>query len=53
MCHNGRRSRNIGEELIKKGFGNLINLKGGVDQWADDIDKSMPKSGMKEIIENS
>jgi monothiol glutaredoxin len=53
VCHNGRRSRHIGEELIKKGFDNLINLKGGVDQWADDIDKSMPKYGMKEIIENS
>jgi rhodanese-related sulfurtransferase len=53
VCHNGRRSRHIGEELIKKGFRNLINLKGGVDQWADDIDKSMPKYGMKEIIENS
>ncbi len=53
VCHNGRRSRQIGEELIKKGFDNLINLKGGVDQWADDIDKSMPKYGMKEIIENS
>ena len=53
VCHNGRRSRHIGEELIKKGFDNLINLKGGVDQWADDIDMSMPKYGMKEIIENS
>ena len=53
VCHNGRRSRHIGEELIKNGFNNLINLKGGVDQWADDIDKSMPKYGMKEIIENS
>ena len=53
VCHNGRRSRHIGEELIKNGFDNLINLKGGVDQWADDIDVSMPKYGMKEIIENS
>ena len=53
VCHNGRRSRHIGEELIKKGFDNLINLKGGVDQWADDIDVSMPKYGMKEMIENS
>lgn len=53
ICHNGRRSRHIGEELINMGFDNVINLKGGVDQWADDIDKSMPKYGMKEIIENS
>ena len=53
MCHNGRRSRIIGEELINMGFNNVINLKGGVDQWADDIDTSMPTSGMKEIIENS
>ena len=53
VCHNGRRSLNIGLELIEKGFENVINLKGGVDQWADDIDTSMTKYGMKEILENS
>ena len=53
ICHNGRRSLHIGLELIEKGFDNVINLKGGVDQWADDIDTSMTKCGMKEILENS
>ena len=53
VCHNGRRSREIGKDLIDLGFNNVINLKGGIDQWADDIDNSMPKYGMKEIIENS
>ena len=53
VCHNGRRSFHIGIMLIKEGFSNVINLKGGVDQWADDIDTSMTKYGMKEIIENS
>jgi len=53
ICHNGRRSLHIGLELIEKGFDNVINLKGGVDQWADDIDTSMTKYGMKEILENS
>ena len=53
ICHNGRRSLHIGLELIEKGFDNVINLKGGVDQWADDIDISMTKYGMKEILENS
>ena len=53
ICHNGRRSLHVGLEFIKKGFNNVINLKGGVDQWADDIDNSMAKYGMKEIIENS
>jgi rhodanese-related sulfurtransferase len=53
ICHNGRRSLYIGLELIEKGFDNVINLKGGVDQWADDIDTSMTKYGMKEILENS
>ena len=53
VCHNGRRSLNIGLELIGKGYDNVINLKGGVDQWADDIDTSMTKYGMKEILENS
>ena len=49
ICHNGRRSLNIGLELITKGFDNVINLKGGVDQWADDIDNTMAKYGIKEI----
>ena len=49
ICHNGRRSLNIGLELIDKGFNNVINLKGG----ADDIDNTMAKYGIKEIIENS
>ena len=53
ICHNGRRSLHIGLELIEKGFDNVINLTGGVDQWADDIDTSMTKYGMKEILENS
>ena len=53
ICHNGRRSLNIGLELITKGFDNVINLKGGVDQSADDIDNTMAKYGIKEIIENS
>ena len=53
ICHTGRRSLHIGLELIEKGFDNVINLKGGVDQWADDIDTSMTKYGMKEILENS
>ena len=53
ICHNGRRSLNIGLELIDKGFNNVINLKGWVDQWADDIDNTMAKYGIKEIIENS
>ena len=53
ICHNGRRSLNIGLELISKGYDNVVNLKGGVDQWADDIDNTMARYGIKEIIENS
>ena len=41
ICHHGIRSRQIGYYLEQAGFGNIINLKGGVDAWAKVIDKTM------------
>ena len=42
ICHHGIRSRAAGIYLEKHGFKNVINLKGGIDAWAKDIDPSMP-----------
>lgn len=42
ICHHGIRSRMIGRFLESQGFGNVINLSGGVDAWAHEVDHRMP-----------
>lgn len=42
-CRSGKRSGAIIEALSSQGYTNLINLKGGILAWADEIDPSMPK----------
>jgi len=41
ICHHGIRSRAICHFLESNGFSNLINLAGGVDAWAKDVDAQM------------
>jgi rhodanese-related sulfurtransferase len=41
ICHHGIRSRQVGMFLLQKGFQHLINLEGGVDAWARDVDVEM------------
>ena len=42
ICHHGIRSRAAAIYLEQHGFQKVINLKGGIDAWAKDIDPSMP-----------
>ena len=42
ICHHGIRSRQVCRYLESQGFDNLINLSGGVDAWARDVDRLMP-----------
>jgi len=42
ICHHGIRSRLMCRFLESHGFSNLINLSGGVDAWARDVDRQMP-----------
>ena len=42
ICHHGIRSRRVGQYLQQAGFGNIINLSGGVAQWAKTVDQNMP-----------
>ncbi len=43
-CRSGKRSTTAILELQKKhGYQNLINLKGGILAWADEIDPSLPR----------
>ncbi len=42
-CHTGVRSASVCSFLADKGFKNLINLKGGIDAWAIEVDPSVPR----------
>jgi len=42
-CRSGKRSADAAEFLRKAGFRKIWNLKGGILQWADEVDPSMPK----------
>ena len=42
MCRSGSRSAEACKLLEEEGFENVKNLKGGINQWAKDIDSSLP-----------
>ncbi|MGV6858046.1 MAG: rhodanese-like domain-containing protein [bacterium] len=42
ICHHGIRSVHAARYLLSVGFNNIINLKGGIDRWARDLDPTMP-----------
>lgn len=42
MCRSGGRSAEACKTLQKKGFTNVKNLKGGINEWAKKIDTSLP-----------
>lgn len=42
VCHHGVRSQQVIDFLKNKGYSNLINLSGGIHDWAQRIDSSMP-----------
>lgn len=41
-CHAGGRSRRACEFLIKQGFKNVSNLKGGLSTWLDEVGPARP-----------
>jgi rhodanese-related sulfurtransferase len=42
ICHHGVRSRQVIQFLQQQAIENLINLEGGVDAWAREVDSEMP-----------
>jgi len=42
ICHHGIRSRVVALQLERAGFDRVINLAGGVEAWARDLDPHMP-----------
>jgi sulfur-carrier protein adenylyltransferase/sulfurtransferase len=43
LCHSGVRSATAVEFLQRNGFTRAVNLAGGIDAWADQIDSTMAK----------
>jgi rhodanese-related sulfurtransferase len=41
ICHHGVRSFHVARFLEHNGFTNVINLTGGVDAWAKEVDPQM------------
>ena len=41
ICHHGGRSMQVAMFLERKGFGSVLNLMGGVDAWAGEVDPNM------------
>jgi len=42
-CHHGGRSMKAATILKEKGFKNVLNLKGGIDEWAEKFDPEMAR----------
>jgi len=43
MCHHGMRSLQAAQFLVDKGVSNVLNLRGGIDQWSLQIDPNIPR----------
>ncbi|WP_374652809.1 rhodanese-like domain-containing protein [Dongia sp.] len=43
ICHHGMRSLNATMWLRRNGFDNAMNLAGGIDAWAREIDPDMAR----------
>lgn len=41
ICHHGMRSQRAGMIMASQGFDKLINLVGGIDAWACNVDPGM------------
>ena len=42
-CRSGKRSADAVDFLRKSGFRKILNLKGGILAWSDEVDPSVPK----------
>ena len=43
ICHHGVRRYHAARYLETLGFGDVVNLSGGVAAWADEVDPAMPR----------
>jgi rhodanese-related sulfurtransferase len=43
LCHHGMRSLQVANYLAQNGFTAVVNLQGGIAQWAQQVDTSVPQ----------
>lgn len=43
MCHKGGRSARVAGFLEQHGFRDVVNLEGGIDGWAAQVDPDIPR----------
>ncbi|MEM0925932.1 MAG: rhodanese-like domain-containing protein [Planctomycetota bacterium] len=43
QCHHGGRSMQVTQALRSRGFENVQNMEGGIDQWSEQIDPNVPR----------
>ena len=43
VCHHGMRSHYAAEFLRHNGFAEVLNLTGGIDRWAREVEPTMPR----------
>lgn len=41
LCHHGIRSMHVANYLAQNGFTAVVNLQGGIQAWAEQVDPSM------------
>jgi rhodanese-related sulfurtransferase len=42
-CHHGGRSMRVTNWLRQQGFAQVTNMSGGIDEWSQSIDPSVPR----------
>jgi rhodanese-related sulfurtransferase len=43
LCHHGMRSMQVAMFLARNGFGQVVNIAGGIDAWSVERDPSVPR----------
>lgn len=43
LCHSGMRSYRVAAWLQQHGFTRVVNVAGGIDAWAAEVDPSLPR----------
>lgn len=43
ICHHGLRSAHAAAFLLQQGFERVLNLAGGIDRWAVEVDPSLTR----------
>ena len=43
LCHHGMRSLQVANYLAQSGFGEVVNLQGGIEAWSQQVDPSVAR----------